>query len=149
MAYDYETKRIQEIGINNLCNVLTHMPTPEESYILRSKQMMRHKTSDSTKEKIRQSLMGHIVKQSTREKISNSCKGKKKPCSESRKLNIAKSKKPIGGFPDVISPSGIRYSIGILSDFCKEHNLHLPAMCGLLKKYKNAKSHRGWKLYEK
>lgn len=105
-----------------------------------------YKTPEQTKKKISQTLQGHSVSAATREKISLSQIGKKRPCSETRRTAIARAKSPKQGFPLVISPEGKTFCIGILSDFCKEHNLHLPGMCGLLKRYKNAKRHRGWRL---
>lgn len=145
-AYEMETKRILEIGLENLCNRFIFPPSSEEIYKIISMRLRGHKTSDGTKEKIRQSLMGHPVSLKTRKKISQSQIGKKRPCSERRKQKIAESRRPKNGFPALISPDGEIFHINILSDFCREHNLHLPAMCGLIKKYKNAKSHRGWKL---
>jgi len=108
--------------------------------------MRGRKLSEETKKKIKQSLMGHIVKQSTKQKISNCHRGKPRPCTEAKRISIANARKPEGGFPSLISPSGQIFHIDILSDFCREHNLHLPTICGLIRGYKNVKSHKGWRL---
>lgn len=143
-AYQYESQRIMDIGLENLCNRFIFPPTSDEIYNLISMRNKGHITSEETKEKIRKTLMGHSVSKETRKKISESQRGRKRPCSQSRKEKIALAKRPLNGYKEVVSPAGQRYSIGILSDFCREHNLHLPGMCGVLKGY--AKSHRGWRV---
>lgn len=145
-AYIQESKRIQEIGLENLCNRFIFPPTKDEIYKLIAMRKLGYKMPSQTKKKISQTLQGHSVSTATRKKISLSQIGKKRPCSETRRIAIAKAKSPTQGFPPVISPEGKIYYITILSDFCREHNLHLPGMSGLLKRYKNAKSHRGWRL---
>ena len=144
-TYKRESRRIMELGLENLCNRFIFPPSSEEIYKIISMRLRGHKTSEETKEKIRQSLMGHSVSKKTREKIGNHFRGKPNPCSEKRKLAISLARKPLGGFPKVMSPSGECFTVGILSDFCKEHELHLPGMSDLF--HKRAKSHRGWRLY--
>jgi hypothetical protein len=144
-AYKKETERIEELGIETLCNVYIAPPTPEEIYKLRSKQMFGRKLSDTTKEKIRQTLLGHHVKKETREKIGDQQRGEKRPCSEVRRISIAASKRPLGGFPDMMSPSGERVHINILTDFCKQYGLRVSNMSDLL--HGRVKSHKGWRVH--
>lgn len=145
-AYMRETERIQELGLQNLCNRFIFPPTTDEIYKLIAMKKLGYKTPEETKKKISKSLLGHSVSAETRQKISLGKSRKQQPCSEKRKAAIAASKKPVGGFPPVIAPDGKLYTIDILSDFCREHNLSISAMCGLFKHYKGAKSHRGWRL---
>jgi hypothetical protein len=143
-AYTKETEKIKELGIENLCNVFISPPTLEDIYKLNSIKMMGHITTEKTKKKISSTLRGHFVSDITRKKIGDSCRGKRNPCTESKRINISKSRRPKEGFRDVISPLGERFSISILTDFCKKHNLHLPSMSMLL--HKKIKSHRKWRL---
>lgn len=141
-AYECESKRIIELGLDNLCNRFIFPPVMEDVYKIISMRNMGHIISAETKLKIKKSLMGHTVSENTRRKMSECKKGKKNPCSEFRRQMIAKSKMPIGGFPDVISPDGKKYSINILSDFCREHNLRTSTMSELFSK--KHKHHKGW-----
>lgn len=145
-AYVQESKRIQEIGLENLCNRFIFPPTTDDIYKLIAMRRNGYKTPEKTKRKISQTLQGHSVSAEARKKISLSQIGKKRPCSERRRIAIAKAKSPKQGFPLVVSPEGKIFCIEILTDFCKKHGLHLSGMSGLLKRYKNAKSHRGWRL---
>ena len=145
-AYKKETERIEDLGINTLCNVYLAPPTPEVLYKLRAKQMLGRQLSETTKQKISNTLMGHLVSDKTRRKIGDGQRGKKRPCSEMRRKSIAASKKPMNGFPDMVSPSGERVSINILTDFCKTHGLRVSNMSDLL--HGRAKSHKGWKICE-
>lgn len=143
-AYTKESERIQELGLNNLCNRFIFPPTADEIYKIISMRLKGHITSEKTKEKIRNSLIGHEVSEKTRQKISNSQLGKKRPCSELRRLKIAKSRKPKDGYKDVVSPEGVRHSIDVMSIFCKTHGLNAPTMSELMKgKYK---SYKGWRI---
>lgn len=144
-AYKHETNRIIELGLENICNKFIFPPSSEEIYKIISMRLKGHTTSDETKEKIRNSLMGHPVSAKTRKKIGDQQRGKKRPCSENRRQSIARAKRPNEGFPTVISPSGECFTIDILSDFCKQHGLHLPGMSDLF--HNRAKSHKGWRLY--
>lgn len=58
----------------------------------------------------------------------------------SKKERIYKSK----NYPIVLSPIGIEYKIEHLSNFAKEHKLHLGSLHAVL--HKNRLSHKGWKL---
>ena len=145
-AYRKETERIEDIGIHNLCNVFISPPTPEELYRLRSFQMRGQILPEETKRKISNTLMGHPVKLSTRRKISVARKGKSCPCTEAKRISIAKSRRPEEGFRDVVSPSGERKTIGILTDFCKTNGLRVSNMSDLLRG--RAKSHKGWRICE-
>jgi len=145
-AYKQETNRIIELGLENICNRFIFPPTSEEIYKIISMRLKGHTTSEETKEKIRNTLMGHSVSSKTRQKIGDQQRGKKRPCSELRRQRISESKRPYGGFPKVISPNGECFTIDILSDFCKEHKLHLPGMSDLF--HNRAKSHKGWKICE-
>ena len=144
-AYEFESRRIQELGLNTLCNKFIFPPTSDEIYKIIAMKNRGHVTSEETKQKIRNTLMGHSVSEQTRKKIGNLQRGRKRPCSEARRIRIAKSKTPIGGFPDVLAPSGARVSITILTDFCKTYGLRVSNMSDLL--HGRAKSHKGWRLY--
>ena len=146
-AFKKETERINQLGLNNLCNSFVSPPTKEEIYKLRSKNRLGCKLTDETKDKIKNSLKGHVVSDETREKISKSKKGKPKPCSDFQKSQIIKAYTPIGGWPDLISPTGKRVSIYSVSDFCKKYNLRTSAICELI--HNKHKHHKGWKVYKK
>ena len=141
-AYDKEVERIKELGLENLCNLRLHQMTPEEAYQRRALQMLGTHPSEETKNNISNTLMGHPVKLSTRRKISVIHKGKSRPCTESKRISIANARRPSGGFPEVLSPTGEKYKINVLTDFCKVHSLHLPSMSYLLRRKRF--SHRGW-----
>lgn len=144
-AYRRETERIKEIGIHNLCNVFISPPTPEELYRLRSFQMRGRILPEETKRKISNTLMGHPVSAAARKKIGDSCRGKSNPCTESKRISIANSRKPPGGFPNMVSPLGEIVSINILTDFCKTHGIGVSHMSDLL--HGRAKSCKGWRVH--
>lgn len=56
-------------------------------------------------------------------------------------LNISKARRK-EPYPDVVSPDGTIYSIEILSEFCREHDLSVSNMC-LLVNHKKP-SYKGW-----
>ena len=144
-AYKKETERIEEIGLKELCNVYIAPPTPEELYKLRARQMLGKRCSEETRQKISNTLMGHPVSDKTRKKIGDKQRGKTRPCSERRRISIAKSKMPVGGFPHIMSPSGQQVEITVLTDFCKTYGLRVSNMSDVL--HGRAKSHKGWRLY--
>lgn len=147
-AYKMEDERIKDLGLHNLCNIMeSSSARSESSYRSFGKKMVGRVMSEETRSKIGQSLMGHFTSEITKQKISDTKKGVKiGPCSELRRIKIAEARRPKMGFKKVKSPSGIIYSINVLEDFCKEHNLRSSSMSELLKgKYKH---HRGWSVLE-
>lgn len=97
--------------------------------------------SEETKNKIRKSLLGHSVSDVTRKKISEGQFGKLRGVrSDTDKMTISKKRRP-QGFPRIKGPNGDIYIISTLTQFCKEHNLHLPSISALINKkilhYKN------------
>lgn len=144
-AYNKETDRIKEIGIENLCNVFISPPTPSELYHLRSLQMRGQIVSEEIRKKISKTLMGHSVSQTTRQKISERTKGVPRPCTESKRILIANARRPKNGFPKLISPNGELVSIIILTDFCKTYGLRISAMSDLL--HGRVKSCKGWRIH--
>jgi hypothetical protein len=141
-AYNKETNRILEIGIVNLCNLVIYPFTPEDAYKRKSAQMVGKRHSELTKDKIRRSLVGHFVSEETRIKMKLKKIGKLNPCSEQKRINISNSLKPVGGWKDVISPNGEKFSVNILSDFCRTHDLCVSGLSELLNGKKH--SYKGW-----
>lgn len=127
----------EHVGTPHCMNIAKDAHSPTRGRKMKS-------PSNETKQKIRNSLLGHTVSDKTRKKIGVAFKGKQTgPCSEERRNNIAKARRP-NGFPLVKSPDGTVYEIGILTDFCNQHNLYLPAMSYLLNG--KSKTHRNWML---
>lgn len=143
-ACNKESERIEELGLNTLCNVFIFPPTLEEIFKLKSLQMKGKKLPPKTKLKISRSLKGHIVSDATKLKISQSKTGKKNPCSELKRQRIIEAHTPVGGWPNLISPEGEQVSIHSISEFCRTYGLYTSAISELLKgKHKH---HKGWKV---
>ncbi len=144
-AFKIETKRIEEVGIKNLCNLFSSPPTKEEIYKLRSKNMKGKILSEETKQKIRNSLKGHVVSERTKQKISNTKTGKKLgKCSESKREKISLGQSPDGKWKTLISPQGKIVEVKIIIDVCKKYNLNPTSISRVLRGDKT--SYKGWKV---
>lgn len=145
-AYNKEVERIKEIGLKNLCNLRVHQMTPEEAYRKRAVKMLGTHISFETRKKISDTLKGHLVSLESRQKMRFQKLGKSNPCNEEKRLAISASKRPKNGFPDMLSPTGERHSIGVLTDFCKCFDLRLSTVSELLRGKR--RTHRGWSVLD-
>lgn len=144
LAYAYETNRINEIGLENLCNIALVPFTSAEVYRMLSERRRGKSLSKETRLKISKTLSGHDVSEQTRQKISDTQKGKSKgPCSETRRKAISASRKTIE-YPLVMSPDSKVYRVDVLSEFCNQHNLRSSSMSEVL--HGKRKTHRGWRV---
>jgi len=143
-AYEKETERMKQIGLENLCNLIYPSYRNEMSYKLFSEKMKGHITKEEVKQKISQSLKGHVISEETKQKISNTKKGKKHPCSDLQRKRIIESFTPIDGWKDLISPSGERVPVYCILDTAKKYGLNPPSITEL---YQGKHSHHhGWKV---
>lgn len=143
-AYAYETERINQIGLENLCNIALVPFTKAEVYKLIAEKRRGSSPSLETRAKISNTLKGHVVSSNTRQKISDVQKGKSKgPCSENRRKAISDARKK-NEYPHVISPNNTVHSIEILTQFCNRHDLKTSSMSEVLSGKR--KSHRGWRI---
>jgi hypothetical protein len=144
-AYEKETERMKQIGIENLCNLIYPTYRNEMSYKLFSEKMKGHITKEEVKQKISQSLKGHVISEETKQKISKTKKGKKTgECSQLRKEKISMAHKPMGGWKSLISPGGEIVPIDTISNFCRKYGFYVSAISELLSgKHSH---HHGWKV---
>jgi group I intron endonuclease len=70
---------------------------------------------------------------------------KRKPHSESFKTQLSKERRP-GGYPDVVDPNGVVYTVTNVKGFAKQHNLWFSGLASLFGTTGTCFHYKGWRI---